>query len=79
MHANSAYLEAALGAGATGYVLKSAADEELLTGVFLFKNANRARTSRHPYTWRSTQSAVPEDFEEMVPRQDLNPIDFART
>ena len=33
MHVNPAYLEAALAAGATGYVLKSAAREELLTAV----------------------------------------------
>jgi len=33
MHVNPAYLEAALAAGGTGYVLKSAAREELLTAV----------------------------------------------
>jgi DNA-binding NarL/FixJ family response regulator len=33
MHANPAYLEAALNAGATGYVLKSAAREELLDAI----------------------------------------------
>jgi DNA-binding NarL/FixJ family response regulator len=33
MHANPAYLEAALSAGATGYVLKSAAREELLDAI----------------------------------------------
>lgn len=33
MHANPAYLEAALDAGGTGYVLKSAAREELLDAV----------------------------------------------
>jgi len=33
MHVNPAYLEAALTAGGTGYVLKSAAGEELLTAV----------------------------------------------
>lgn len=33
MHANPAYLEAVLSAGATGYVLKSAAREELLEAV----------------------------------------------
>jgi len=33
MHANPAYLEAALKAGATGYVLKSAAREELLDAI----------------------------------------------
>ena len=33
MHLNPAYLEAALAAGATGYVLKSAAREELLAAV----------------------------------------------
>jgi len=33
MHANPAYLEAALSAGGTGYVLKSAAREELLAAV----------------------------------------------
>jgi DNA-binding NarL/FixJ family response regulator len=33
MHANPAYLEAALNAGATGYVLKTAAREELLDAV----------------------------------------------
>ena len=33
MHANPAYLEAALNAGATGYVLKSAAREELLQAI----------------------------------------------
>jgi DNA-binding NarL/FixJ family response regulator len=33
MHANPAYLEAALSAGGTGYVLKSAAREELLDAV----------------------------------------------
>jgi DNA-binding NarL/FixJ family response regulator len=33
MHANPAYLEAALNAGATGYVLKTAAREELLDAI----------------------------------------------
>jgi len=33
MHANPTYLEAALSAGATGYVLKSAAREELLDAI----------------------------------------------
>jgi DNA-binding NarL/FixJ family response regulator len=33
MHVNPAYLEAALNAGATGYVLKSAAREELLDAI----------------------------------------------
>lgn len=33
MHANTTYLEAALTAGATGYVLKSAAREELLQAI----------------------------------------------
>jgi DNA-binding NarL/FixJ family response regulator len=33
MHANPAYLEAALNAGAMGYVLKSAAREELLGAI----------------------------------------------
>jgi DNA-binding NarL/FixJ family response regulator len=33
MHVNPAYLEAALSAGATGYVLKSAASEELLLAI----------------------------------------------
>lgn len=33
MHVNPAYLEAALNAGATGYVLKSAAREELLVAI----------------------------------------------
>jgi DNA-binding NarL/FixJ family response regulator len=33
MHVNPAYLEAALNAGATGYVLKSAAREELLNAI----------------------------------------------
>jgi DNA-binding NarL/FixJ family response regulator len=33
MHVNPAYLEAALRAGATGYVLKSAAREELLQAI----------------------------------------------
>jgi DNA-binding NarL/FixJ family response regulator len=33
MHANPAYLEAALNAGGTGYVLKSAAREELLDAI----------------------------------------------
>jgi len=33
MHVNPAYLEAALNAGATGYVLKSAAREELLEAI----------------------------------------------
>jgi DNA-binding NarL/FixJ family response regulator len=33
MHANPAYLEAALSAGGTGYVLKSAAREELLDAI----------------------------------------------
>jgi DNA-binding NarL/FixJ family response regulator len=33
MHDNPAYLEAALNAGGTGYVLKSAAREELLLGI----------------------------------------------
>jgi DNA-binding NarL/FixJ family response regulator len=33
MHVNPAYLEAALNAGATGYILKSAAREELLDAV----------------------------------------------
>jgi DNA-binding NarL/FixJ family response regulator len=33
MHVNPAYLEAALSAGATGYVLKSAAREELLDAI----------------------------------------------
>jgi len=33
MHANTAYLEAALNAGGTGYVLKSAAREELLDAI----------------------------------------------
>jgi DNA-binding NarL/FixJ family response regulator len=33
MHSNPAYLEAALNAGATGYVLKSAAREELLDAI----------------------------------------------
>ena len=33
MHVNPAYLEAALNAGATGYVLKSAAREELLQAI----------------------------------------------
>jgi DNA-binding NarL/FixJ family response regulator len=33
MHVNPAYLEAALNAGATGYVLKSAAREELLGAI----------------------------------------------
>jgi len=33
MHVNPAYLEAALAAGATGYVLKSAAREELLDAI----------------------------------------------
>lgn len=33
MHANPAYLEAALNAGAMGYVLKSSAHEELLTAI----------------------------------------------
>jgi DNA-binding NarL/FixJ family response regulator len=33
MHANPAYLEAALNAGGTGYVLKSAAGEDLLAAV----------------------------------------------
>jgi DNA-binding NarL/FixJ family response regulator len=33
MHANPAYLEAALTTGATGYVLKSAAREELLDAI----------------------------------------------
>ena len=33
MHANPAYLEAALNAGATGYVLKSAAREEMMDAI----------------------------------------------
>ena len=33
MHANPAYLEAALNAGATGYVLKSAAHEEIFDAI----------------------------------------------
>src|SRR3984885_9105798 len=33
MHLNPAYLEAALGAGGTGFVLKSAAREELLDAI----------------------------------------------
>jgi len=33
MHANPAYLQAALDAGATGYVLKSSAREEILTAI----------------------------------------------
>ena len=33
MHANPAYLQAALEAGATGYVLKSSAREEILTAI----------------------------------------------
>ena len=38
MHNNPAYLEAALNAGATGYVLKSAAREELLDAVISVLN-----------------------------------------
>ena len=38
MHNNPAYLEAALNAGATGYVLKSAAREELLDAIISVLN-----------------------------------------
>ena len=40
MHANPAYLEAALKAGAMGYVLKSAAREELLDAIQSVMNGN---------------------------------------
>jgi DNA-binding NarL/FixJ family response regulator len=40
MHANPAYLEAALNAGAMGYVLKSAAREELLDAIQSVMNGN---------------------------------------
>jgi DNA-binding NarL/FixJ family response regulator len=40
MHVNPAYLEAALNAGATGYVLKSAAREELLDAIHSVMKGN---------------------------------------
>ena len=57
MHVNPAYLEAALNAGATGYVLKSAAREELL-------NAIKSVLNGHIYVTPSLSSEHLERFTD---------------
>jgi DNA-binding NarL/FixJ family response regulator len=57
MHANPAYLEAALNAGGTGYVLKSAAREELLDAI-------QSVMSGHIYVTPSLSSEHLERFND---------------
>jgi DNA-binding NarL/FixJ family response regulator len=61
MHDSSAYLEAALQAGATGYVLKSAALDELLDAVNAVLNGciyvSRSLSGGHPERFTNTSRA----------------------
>jgi DNA-binding NarL/FixJ family response regulator len=59
MHANPAYLEAALTAGGTGYVLKSAAREELLDAIKSVMNG-------HIYVTPSLSAEHLERFQDPV-------------
>jgi DNA-binding NarL/FixJ family response regulator len=67
MHAEAAYANVALGAGACGYVLKSAAAEELITAIRLARNGGI-------YVSNAIAKSV-EHSRELLPENRLRAID----